>query len=165
MHYQVIYDITQVAFPNWGVFVALAVICAYPLAVLPFRRQLRGHPAWPLLRFLMFGCAFMVIPILIILCTRYPDFLHLQAALRQSRCEVTEGPITQFHPLPHWRRLGDGESIAVNGHEFNYREGSAQPGFNHVGLLHDGQLVRIYFLGGDILRLEIAQPASFEISP
>ena len=165
MHYQVVYDITQVAYPNWQAFVILAGCCIYPLAMLPFRRQLRGRPFWPLLRFSMIGCALFGLIALISLCTRYPEFLRLQAALRQSQCEITEGVVTQFHPLSHWSRLGDGESIVVNGHAFSYREGSAQLGFNHAGLLHDGQTVRLCFLGGDILRLEIAQPAPFEISP
>jgi len=164
MHYHVIYDITQITYPNWQAFVILAVCCIYPLAVLPFKSQLRGHPAWPILRFSMIGCALFGLIPLVSIGTCYPDFLHLQSALRQSQCEVAEGIVTQFHNLPHWRHLGDGESIAVNGHEFSYRERSAQLGFNHAGILHAGQTVRIYYLGGDILRLEIAQPGPFEIS-
>ena len=44
MHYHVIYDITQITYPNWQAFVILAVCCIYPLAVLPFKGRSFTRP-------------------------------------------------------------------------------------------------------------------------
>ncbi len=158
MNYQVIFDVAQTGYRNWGATLVSAVIfCAYPIVFQKFKGRARGHPAWPMLKFLNYLCVFGLFITLLSIGTRYPKYLRLESALRGSQCQVTTGVVSQFQHLYHQRHLGEGESFVVNGIEFKYREGSAQNGFNHVGIIQNGQQVRINYLGEDIARLEIAQ--------
>ena len=83
----------------------------------------------------------------------------LSAALREGRCEVVEGLVTQFQPMP---ASGKGkESFVVSGKRFEYSDFIVSPGFNHTtyrgGPMREGLSVRIHHAGDDIARLEVAQ--------
>jgi hypothetical protein len=83
--------------------------------------------------------------------------------MRDSKCVITEGVVTNLHALQSNRQNKPGEVFVVNGVEFRYRDRSAQNGFNQVGLIKNGMQVRIYHfdeddsIDKDITRLEIAQ--------
>ena len=88
----------------------------------------------------------------------YRDFLSLKSALRESKCAVTEGVITQLTTLTWSKGAGAGESFVVNGLLFSYRAGSQQIGFHQVGVVRNGMQTRIYYLGihPQIARLEVS---------
>jgi len=82
---------------------------------------------------------------------------ELAAAYRAGKCEVVEGIVTQFHPMP---ATGHGvESFVVSGKHFQYSDYSLRAGFNqtssHGGPMRDGLHVRIHYLGDDIAKVEV----------
>jgi hypothetical protein len=90
---------------------------------------------------------------------QFNQFVH---AYRQGRCTVIEGVVEEFHQMP---ATGHGlESFEVAGHKFSYSDFHATPGFHQTGFrggaIRPGITVRIYYLGNDIARLEIANEAS-----
>ena len=87
------------------------------------------------------------------------DYLRLASALREGRCEIVEGEVTKFHPMP-----AEGhheESFDVGGKHFQYADYIVIAGFNqsssHGGPVREGIKVRIYHVGNIIARLEIAR--------
>jgi len=87
-----------------------------------------------------------------------PQPSELAAAYRAGKCQVVEGTVMQFHPMPATGH--DVESFLVAGKRFQYSDFIHRAGFNqtssHGGPIHEGARVRIYYLGEDIARLEIA---------
>jgi hypothetical protein len=86
-------------------------------------------------------------------------YLELSAALRDGRCTITEGVVTQFQPEPP---SGHGyESFSVDGKYFKYSKYVLSAGFHQTHLngspLREGVHVKIYHVGNDIARLEIAR--------
>jgi hypothetical protein len=78
--------------------------------------------------------------------------------LKAGRCQVLEGPVENFRPLP----IGAHgfESFSVHGVSFQYSDGVVIPGFNntasHRGPIRQGLWVRLCERDGQILRLEVA---------
>ena len=88
----------------------------------------------------------------------FSDYHQLSSELREGRCDIVEGIVTDFHPMPFFP-LGN-ESFAVEGQQFSYNGFAVTPGFNNTrtygGPIHDGLHVRIYYVDKDIARLDIA---------
>jgi len=154
--YRVVFDITKDARPDdiaQGRLVVLLVLVTGALLFM-FRRQLP-----PVLRvvlptlFTLFGCLGVVA--LIFRSVLQPS--ELAAAYRAGKCEIVEGMVTQFHPMP--AREHDSESFVVAGKRFHYSDYSMTAGFHqsiqHGGPIREGLKVRIHHLGNDIAKLEI----------
>jgi hypothetical protein len=90
--------------------------------------------------------------------TIYHDHLRAQEQLRSGDCEIVEGTVEQFHPMPyHGHSL---ESFTVNGVRFSYSDfDDSKPGFNntesHGGPIHSGMHVRIHYRAESILQVEV----------
>jgi hypothetical protein len=93
-------------------------------------------------------------------CSLLAGYSSLASALRSGRCQVAEGEITQFHPMP--AQGHEWESFVVGSKRFEYSDFVLSPGFHntssHGGPIREGLRVRIHYLGNDIARLEIAKP-------
>ena len=160
MHYDVIFDVTKTEYRHWSSLLLVLIFAAIPIVVVSFR----GFDAWRnsftriLILISVFGAAFGGLSFY----HDYSNYLRLQSAMRDSKCIITEGVITNFYTIENDHNK-PGESIVVNGLEFRYCKGSAQNGFNQIGLLKNGMQVRIYHfdmidsIDKDITRLEIAQ--------
>jgi hypothetical protein len=80
------------------------------------------------------------------------------SALRSGDCEIVEGTVERFHPMPHHGRSL--ESFTVNGVHFSYSDFDvSKPGFNHTeshgGPIHSGMHVRIHYRAESILQVEV----------
>ena len=83
----------------------------------------------------------------------------LARTLREDRCEVVEGVVTEFQPMPPG---GKGmESFTVGGKRFEYSDHVITSGFHQTasngGPIRNGVRVRIHHVGNDIARLEVAR--------
>jgi hypothetical protein len=93
--------------------------------------------------------------------TIYHEHERAQEQLRSGGCEIVEGTVEQFHPMPyHGHAL---ESFTMNGVRFEYSDfDDSKPGFNHTeshgGPIHVGMRARIHHREGSILQIEV--PAS-----
>ena|SRR5437867_3225624 len=156
MQFDKIFDITQEGYLElWPPFAgALFVLLAFGGFLA--RRWL--GPRW--LRFM--PLVVMIIGILwtlVATAITVIPYLELSAALRNGRCTLTEGVVTQFEPEP---ASGHGfESFVVDGKYFRYSVYEWSPGFHRTHLngspLREGVHVKIYHVGNDIARLEVAR--------
>lgn len=156
MNYVTVFDVTQ---SGYGFY--WPVILGVPFAGLGLFALLakRNKGQAPLYFFLILGGSFAAICIvgtlLLIGLGRY----RLTSALRHGRCQVVEGVVEDFRPVPLDGR-GE-ESFAVAGHRFRYSDYQFLPGFHQSqfrgGPIREGLQVKIYHVDGDIARLEIAR--------
>ncbi|MEY2557636.1 MAG: hypothetical protein QOE34_1061 [Verrucomicrobiota bacterium] len=154
--YRVVFDITKDARPDdiaGGCFTATLLLAA-GIVLLVIRRSL---PAILRLWFPALVVAVGILGIVGLLFRTVPQPSELAAAYRAGKCEVVEGTVTQFHPMP--AREHDSESFVVAGRRFHYSDYSMTAGFHqsvqHGGPMREGLQVRIHHLGNDIAKLEI----------
>jgi len=154
--YRVVFDITKDArhddiAQGWLVVLSLLGI---GIVLFVVRRQLP-----PLLRavfpalFIAGGC----LGIVALIFRNVPQPSELAAAYRAGKCQIVEGTVTHFHPMPS---TGHGvESFVVSGKHFQYSDYALRAGFNHTsqhgGPIREGAHVRIHYLGDDIAKLEV----------
>jgi hypothetical protein len=79
-------------------------------------------------------------------------------AYRDKRYEVVEGPVEVLHQQPVTGH-GKGDVISVNGQQFEVNYFLYTPSYRntiaHKGALNAGTYARIYYYGGEILRIDI----------
>ena len=107
------------------------------------------------LLFAAFGLGFAVIAV----GGGYLQHVSLVSALRTGRDHVVTGVVTNFRPMP---ANGHGvESFDVAGQHFEYSDSDDRGGFNRSstfgGPIHAGERVKIAFIKGVILNLQIAR--------
>jgi hypothetical protein len=157
--YRVVFDITRDARPDEiaGGWFTAALLLAAGIVLFVVRRHL---PAMLRLWFPALVIAFGILGILGLLFRNVPQPSELAAAYRAGRCQVVEGVVTEFHPMPPTGH--DVESFVIAGKRFQYSDFLHRAGFNqtssHGGPIHEGALVRIYYLGEDIAKLEVVEP-------
>jgi hypothetical protein len=87
------------------------------------------------------------------------DYSGLASDFREGRCEVTEGAVSEFHPMRHSGH--EMEWFVLGGKRFEYSDYVVSAGFNntasHGGPIHLGVQVRVHHRGNDIARLEVAR--------
>jgi hypothetical protein len=156
MQYMTVFDVTQSGYRQWP-FAAFGLIFVVVGAGLVFfRHQLRGR----MHRFFPFAfLGFAVVWTLTAFVSTAGSYSRLASDLRAGRCEVTEGVVTTFHPMPYGGHQM--ESFVVSGRRFEYSDYVVTAGFNntasHGGPIQQGVRVRIHHRGNDIARLEIAR--------
>ena len=151
MDYVTFFDVSQAGYRQWT-FPAVGLIgIILGLLGLLYRSRLIRYP-WAVLIFsaIWTVSAFQY---------TYSAYAALSVALDRSRCEVAEGPVTDFQLLPP-TGLQKAESFVVAGTRFEYQGGVVIAGFHQLrsngGPMRDGLQVRIHHLQGEIARLEIA---------
>ena len=104
--------------------------------------------------FLLFACFWTLLS----LALTATDYFGLASDLRHGRCEVVEGIVEQFDPMPYEGHKD--ESFVVSGHRFEYSDYDITAGFNrsrsHGGPIRQGLRVRIQCKGNEIAKLEVA---------
>ncbi len=93
----------------------------------------------------------------------FGDYLQDRRAFRKGEFSYVEGKVENFLPMPCGGHAM--ESFTVQGVPFSYSDYVVTPGFNrttsHGGPLHQGAMVRIWYRGNDILKLEVRpEPAT-----
>lgn len=91
----------------------------------------------------------------------YGDDLRLRQAVRAGGYETVEGCLEAFHAMSETGH-GD-ERLRVGGRTFAYSDFNLTPAFHSSafrnGPIHRDSWVRIAFVGGDIVRLDVADGA------
>jgi hypothetical protein len=108
------------------------------------------------------GWILLVVPPIIgayVILNAYTSRERVLGWLREGHVQVTEGPVTDFVPMPYEGHAL--EKFTVRGHTFTYSDYILTPGFHntasHGGPIREGLNVRVSFAGNLILRLEVAQ--------
>ena len=151
MEYHTVYSILDHAAPVPWSHVVIGFFIPLLVAVLEWRKR-----NWSMLVFIGIWALFWNGGVLPGAWTIYRNHKHAQEYLRSGDCQVAEGTVEQFHPMPyHGHSL---ESFAVNGVWFSYSDFDlSKPGFNrtesHGGPIHAGMPVRIHYRGAASCRL------------
>lgn len=159
MQYHLVFDATQVGYGHWSYLEGILLFAASAVGVAWYNRSSGGRlgssrsKQWVLML-----CLFSIFAAVLFF-PDYRNYLSLQSALRESKCQIAEGIVTNFHLVT--RRNHADEVFSVSGHRFEYWDGGGQNGFHQSGIIRDGLPVRIFFVGADphsdIVRLETAQ--------
>ncbi|MCE9588880.1 MAG: hypothetical protein K8R57_11280 [Verrucomicrobia bacterium] len=157
MKYHKVYDLIENGSSEW-IFPAIGItFIAFGIVFIVFRGWLYPSALQSLtFAFVGFGILWTILALF------FTTFSHnkLSKALRENRCLITEGVVTEFNPMP---LSGHGyESFIVSGNKFQYSDYIISPGFRktqaHGGTVRKGVYVRVYYVGNDIARLEIGSP-------
>jgi hypothetical protein len=156
--YRTVFDIGKKGF-NWW----------FPLAGVPFLLAgtvliwLGKRNRWPLSRRLLgyFMVAFSLFWSLAAFTSTYSEYHELRTAYRNGEFSVVEGTVTNFQPMPYEGHKD--ECFTVASHSFCYSDFMISAGFNnsasHGGPIRDGLPVRVSYVGGNIVRLEVRADA------
>jgi hypothetical protein len=155
MTYDVVFDVAHDGYQDWWILAVGLLFTAVAATALFVPENLsRGTKIG---RSAIFG--FAVLWTTLVLVKTIVPFARLLSALHGGRCEVVEGEVTEFHPMP--RGGHDQETFVVDGRRFAYSDFIMTPGFRHArsrgGPIGPGLRVRIHHLGNDIARLEVAR--------
>jgi hypothetical protein len=156
MQYAMVFDVARDGYSGWvGILCGLGLMAGAAVFCIA-RRNLQP----PSLRFI--PC--LVVPLSfswLVLWALFtvPAYLSLRSALQSGHCDVIEGIVTDFEPMPS---SGHGrESFSVAGVHFTYSDFVITPGFHRTqyrgGPMKADLRVRIHYRGEDIARLEIVR--------
>ena len=153
MAYTTLYDVSEQGYVPWVIFAAMLVLVA--LCIVDVRSKS------PVMRYPVFTLVFVVSLAVTVSVGWYSAYYRLATALRESRCEMVEGPLTQLQiTLPTTAHID--ESFVVAGRRFacsNYiATAGCSPTRSDGGPLRESLPVRIHHWHGEIARLEIASP-------
>jgi len=162
MHYATVFDASVHPYRNFS-FVLPGVTFMLVGAVFVFR------PEWfeavfrkPLRHRYIFRWFFFLFSVLwtaTAMVALLKDARTASQATQPGKCEMIEGRVAHFHPMP--AEGHDTEHFDVQGIGFSYSDYEVSAGFNntasHGGPIRAGLPVRICYRDGEILRLEIAQ--------
>jgi hypothetical protein len=157
--YTVVFDVTQEGYRQWTFPAFGLILVAAGLVVLIYELLRSAHKFKKLNR--IYPCIFIGLALLWTLVSfafTFGDYLILRNTVRKGRCEVVEGTVSNFVPMP---REGHAmEHFTINGHYYEYSDFQVTAGFNHTqshgGPIAEGRHVRICDAGGEIARLEVA---------
>jgi hypothetical protein len=154
MNYIVLFDVTRDGYPPlWAVICGLLILALGIIGlILRYRSK---FAAW----FPLFLVLFAMLCITGILVSIGLGRYRLSSALRNGQCEVAEGVVTDFQPMPVEGHTD--ESFVVGGNRFEYSDYDLRPGFHqslsHGGPIHPGLYVRVFHVRGEIARIEAAK--------
>jgi hypothetical protein len=158
-NFTLIFDVTEAGYRQWNFPAFGLIFVAIGIGLLIYQYLRPTQKAKTFRRWFPFVyLAFAVVWTLGSFAATFTDYLRLRNAVRDGRCEIVEGTITDFVPMPYQGHAM--EHFVVNGHYFKYSDFVVTAGFNntqsHGGPLSEGKRVRICNVGGEIARLEIA---------
>ena len=156
MEYTTVFDVAQSGYRQWPFAAFGLIFVAIGSGKVFFRQRLRRGTH----RFFSFAyLGFAISWTLVVFVGTATDYSGLVSDLRGGRCEVTEGIVTDFDPMPYMGHKM--ESFVVNNKHFKYSDYNVVAGFNntasHGGPIRQGVHVRIHHRGNDIARLEIGR--------
>jgi hypothetical protein len=154
--YETVFEISQKGLTWWFALVGLTP--AIPGALVWWWR--RSHKVtW---RAIWIGYAFPIFAVIWLCGCTIPmtvSYHRLLSAYHAGQYSTVEGLVEDFHPMPPQGHSA--ECFRVQTATFCYGDDIISPGFNH-DTAHGGPIranlpVRIAFIGGDILRLEVGR--------
>ena len=156
MDYTPVFDVTQSGFRQWWDVVFGLLFTVFGVVIFRrFRVNTSTFRRVIVFIFPVFAALFTITTLAVTL----NDYCNLASALRNGQCEIVEGIVTEFDPMPYEGHKD--ESFVVNGHRFRYSDYQGTAGFNqsqsHGGPIHEGLAVRIHSKGNEIAKLEIAK--------
>jgi hypothetical protein len=142
-------------------FAVLALVAALVFRVIPTKLAKIAEPAvrgW-IRRWLAVASVFFGVVSVTILFTTWREYSSLTSALTQGKTRSVEGRVTQFIPEgPDGHPI---ERFSVEGKAFEYSSYMVTSGFHRVarlgGPIHEGVNVRITYVDGSIVRLQVEQ--------
>ena len=153
--YRVVFDISQQGYAWWfpacGLFaVLIGVVGIWIVRRRPGPYRLRDRGPFLMVGFGVFWTA-------IAFGMTYSEFRYAHGVYQRGEFYEVEGPVHDFRPMP---ASGHGdECFAVEDRTFCYSEYVIAAGFNQTqrsgGPIREGLTVRIEYVGGTILRLEV----------
>jgi hypothetical protein len=163
VRYQTVFDASATAGPDWrmvGICFALVVAAIVFFAL---RRRWARWPFWPpslrglitpfAVFYLIATCFFVVT----IIGTNSRNSRALVSKQSSNEYKVVEGRVTQFVAAPFSGH--EDERFCVQEECFSYSDYVITGGFNttsaHGGPIHEGLLVRISYVGGIIVKIEV----------
>jgi hypothetical protein len=167
--YTTVFDVThsgyrQWSFPAFGlVFVAVGLALPMLMRIGIFAKP----PAWMQKWFARFFLGFAIFWTTICFIATYADYRRAVNAMRNNRAQLIEGVVTDFKPMPYTGHAM--ESFVVQGVRFEYSDYVITAGFNntssHGGPVREGLPVKIWYLGGEILRLDVKKRPNQSMKP
>lgn len=156
MDYQIVFDVAQGGFTKWPFAVSGIPFVVLGIGLVYFRHRLPSRTS----KFFPFAfLGFAIVWTLFAFLITAGGYSKLATALREGRCEVTEGVVSAFHPMPYGGH--EMEWFEVNDKRFEYSDFVVTAGFNntasHGGPIYEGLQVRIHHIGNDIARLEVGK--------
>jgi hypothetical protein len=160
--YTTVFDVAQSGYRQWSFAASGLIFVAVGLA-LPILMRIgifRKPPAWMQKWFPSVFLGFAIFWTTSCFIATYTDYRRAVSAIRNNRAQVIEGVVTDFKPMPYTGHAM--ESFVVQGVRFDYSDYVITAGFNntssHGGPIREGLPVKIWHLGGEILRLDIKKP-------
>lgn len=159
--YITLFDVRQSGFRQWTFSVVGLMLVAAGLAIRPLVRMgvIRPQYPWMMKWFPRLFVGFAIFWTVTSFAATFGDYRRAVSAMQNNRAEVVEGVVTQFKPMPYTGHAM--ESFLVQGVKFEYSDYIITAGFNtttsHGGPIREGLPVKIWHLGGEILRLEIKE--------
>jgi hypothetical protein len=149
--YATVFDISQHPYREL-VWLILAIVVVFPLVAMLFDAIWHRKRPDKGLMLVVILFLFFAVPGLYFTWHRY---VTLRSDYLNGKDSYTEGIVQNFVSLPKQ------ESFSVNGHQFSYSDYVITQAFNnmatHGGPIREGLKVKIWFVGNDILRLDVAQ--------
>lgn len=165
--YVTVFDVTRRGYKEWSwpVFGLIFVIAGLMLPRLIRAGIFKKPPPWMAKWFPKFFVGFAVLWTVGTFIVTYTDYRTALDAMRNGRAQVVQGLVTQFRPMPYSGHVD--ESFVVQNFKFEYSDYGGTAGFNttssHGGPISEGLPVRIWHLGNEILRLDIAKPSQSDV--
>jgi hypothetical protein len=159
-HFEVVFDVVREGYKSWsngiGIFIPLALTLALVLAP----DWVPAGTFWTKQRKQLFGVVGLLFNSFILVmdyAATYSDYTTLYTRVSRGECDISEGYVEHFNPMPPGGHSN--ESFDVAGSHFEYSEFSTTAGFNHStsqgGPMREGLYARICHVGNEIGRLEI----------
>ena len=152
------FDVTTAGFKSWQfpafglIFVAIGLLLPTLISSGVFRKSSPNMNRWFPSVFLGFAIFWTLTSFI----STFTDYRRAVTAMQKNQAMIVEGLVTNFQPLLK------SESFVVQGVKFKYSDYIITAGFNnmasHGGPISEGLPVRIWYLGDEILRLDIKKP-------
>ena len=156
--YDLIFDLSQAGSRQWPfgaigiVFIAIGLVIGVIYSRGSFKRGrfLRIALGW-------LPFCFAIYWTMGVFRTTHSEYATLLRAMGSGQVRYVEGPVENFVPMPYEGHAN--EQFEVQGKRFYYSDFDAGPGFNntssHGGPIRPGLRVRVGYVGGTIVRLEV----------
>lgn len=154
--YVIAFDLLDAGYRQWPSAAFGLIFVAVGSVLVGFREKTQA-PSWFRNAFAFFFLGFSILWTTVAFVGTYGQYHSLSRALREGRVETVEGRVEAFVPMPYSGHAM--ESFSVGGVRFEYSDYVTTAGFNntasHGGPIAPGQVVRIAYVAGNIVRLEI----------
>jgi hypothetical protein len=162
MTYETIFDIASTGYKSWSfpafglIFITAGIFLVLNRKALP--GWWRGSPrASNAFAFVFLGFALLWTMYSFYL--TYREYRCLVSSVETGSAKIVEGPVIDFKPMPATDK--GWERFCVQHVCFEYSDYSITGGFNntssHGGPIREGLPVRITYVGGSIVKLEVAK--------